>query len=131
MKRPYTGTDLADYISKRVLQLKPKSQIDIAREAGFPNPNFVSMLKNGAAKLPLDRVLALANALECDPRRLFQLALQQQGHETDQAAIAQIFGTIVTSNEEKWLEEIRDASGRTDPTLTSRSRIALRAIFSK
>ncbi|MFZ3585042.1 XRE family transcriptional regulator [Loktanella sp. DJP18] len=131
MKRPYADTELADFIAKRVLQLKPKSQIDIAREAGFPNPNVISMLKSGATKLPLDRVLALATAMECDPRRLFLLALQQQGYETEQAAIAQIFGTIVTANEMIWLEELRDASGRSDPSLTTRSRTALRAIFSK
>ena len=131
MKRPYADTELADFIAKRVLQMKPKSQIDIAREAGFVNPNVISMLKSGATKLPLDRVLALATALDCDPRRLFLLAMQQQGYETEQAAIAQIFGTIVTENEVKWLEEIRDASGHTDPNLTARSRTALRAIFSK
>lgn len=131
MKRPYGDTELADFIAKRVLQIKPKSQIDIAREAGFVNPNVISMLKSGATKLPLDRVLSLAAALECDPRHLFLLAIQQQGHETDHAAIAQIFGTIVTSNEAKWLEEIRDASGRSDPSLTNRSRTALRGIFSK
>jgi hypothetical protein len=131
MKRPYADTDLAAFITKRVLQLRPKPQIDIAREAGFPNPNFVSMLKNGAAKLPLDRVLSLAAALKCDPRHLFLFELQQQGYETEQAAIADIFGTVVTRNEVIWLEELRNASGRSDPSLTSRSRAALRGIFSK
>lgn len=131
MNKPYADTDLARFITKRVLELKPKPQIDIAKEAGFVNPNVVSMLKSGATKLPLDRVLALAKALECDPRRLFLLAIQQQGYETEQAAIAQIFGTVVTENEAKWIEEIRDASGHTDPNLTARSRTALRSIFSK
>lgn len=131
MKRPFADTDLAAFIAKRVLELRPKSQIDIAQEAGFQNPNFISMLKNGAAKLPLDRVLALAAALECDPKRLFRLAFEQQGYETEQTAIADIFGTVVTRNEVIWLEELRDASGRSDPSLTSRSRAALRGIFSK
>ncbi|RYH04432.1 XRE family transcriptional regulator [Salipiger sp. IMCC34102] len=131
MKRPYADTELATFIATRVLQLKPKSQIDIAREAGFVNPNVISMLKSGATKLPLDRVLTLADALECDPRRLFLLAVQQQGYETERTTIAEIFGTIVTANEVKWLDEIRDASKNTDPNLTSRSRTGLRAIFSK
>ena len=131
MKRPFADTDLAAFIAKRVLELRPKSQIDIAGEAGFQNPNFISMLKNGAAKLPLDRVLALATALDCDPKRLFLLAFRQRGYETEQTAIADIFGTVVTRNEVIWLEELRDASGRSDPSLTSRSRAALRGIFSK
>lgn len=83
MKRPYADSDLAVFIAKRVLELRPKSQIDIAQEAGFQSANFISMLKNGAAKLPLDRVLALATALDCDPKRLFLLALQQQDYETE------------------------------------------------
>ncbi len=131
MKRPFADSNLAAFIAKRVLELRPKSQIDIAQEAGFQNPNFISMLKNGAAKLPLDRVLALATALDCDPKRLFLLAIQQAGYETEQTAIADIFGTVVTRNEVIWLEELRDASGRSDPSLTSRSRAALRGIFSK
>jgi transcriptional regulator with XRE-family HTH domain len=131
MKRPYADSDLAAFIAKRVLELRPKSQIDIAQEAGFQNANFISMLKNGAAKLPLDRVLALAAALDCDPKRLFLLALQQRGNETEKTAIADIFGTVVTRNEVIWLKELRDASGRSDPSLTSRSRAALRGIFSK
>lgn len=131
MKRPYANTALAAYITKRTLQLRPKSQIDIAGEAGFPNANVLSMIKSGATKLPLDRVLALANALECDPRHLFLLAMGQAGYETESAAIAQIFGTIVTTNETIWLKELRDASGGTDPALTTRSRSALRGIFSK
>ena len=131
MNKPYADSELARFIAKRVLELKPKPQMDIAKEAGFVNPNVISMLKSGATKLPLDRVLALAKALECDPRRLFLLAIRQQGYETEEAAIAQIFGTIVTTNEAIWIEEIRDASGNTDPNLTARSRSALRAIFSK
>ena len=131
MKRPYANTALAAYITKRTLQLRPKSQIDIAGEAGFVNANVLSMIKSGATKLPLDRVLALANALESDPRHLFLLAMGQAGYETESAAIAQIFGTIVTTNETIWLKELRDASGGTDPALTTRSRSALRGIFSK
>ncbi len=131
MKRPFADTDLAAFIAKRVLELRPKSQIDIAGEAGFVNANVLSMLKSGATKLPLDRVLALAKALECDPKRLFLLALQQRGNETEKTAITDIFGTVVTRNEVIWLEELRDASGRSDPSLPSRSRAALRGIFSK
>ncbi|UTH48798.1 helix-turn-helix transcriptional regulator [Loktanella salsilacus] len=131
MKRPYADTALAAYVSKRTLQLRPKSQIEIAGEAGFVNANVLSMIKSGTTKLPLDRVLALANALECDPKRLFLLAFQQRGNETEKTAIADIFGTVVTRNEVIWLEELRDASGRIDPSLTSRSRTALRGIFSK
>jgi hypothetical protein len=131
MKRPYGNSALAAFIAKRVLELRPRTQIEIANTAGFENPNMISMLKSGAIKLPLDRVLAMAAALECDPRRLFILSLGQKGYETQKTAVEDIFRAIVTKNEGKWLMEIRDASGGTDPVLTARSRVALRGIFGK
>ena len=130
--RPYAGTRLAKFIETRVLELRPrKSQIEIATEAGFINPNMLAMIKNGSTKLPLDRVPSIAKALECDPKRLFKLALEQPGGATTATAIEMIFGTIVTRNEVAWLEEIREASGHSDPNLTTRSRSALRAVFGK
>lgn len=131
-KRPHSETGLAKFLRKRVLELRPtKSQIRIATEAGFVNPNMLAMIKNGATKLPLDRVSGLAKALDSDPRLLFKLALEQAGDETTARAVAEIFGTVVTRNEVAWLEEIRDASGHSDPNLTARSRIALRGVFGK
>jgi len=130
--RPYADTRLADYIEKRVLQLRPrKSQIEIAREAGFVQPNMLSMFKNGSSKLPLDRIPGLARALECDPAFLFKLALEQLGGDTTASVIDQIFGTIVTRNEVIWLDEIRDASSNSDPNLTTKARATIRGIFGK
>jgi hypothetical protein len=129
---PHENTRLAAFMERRILELSPrKSQRDIALEAGFRNVNMLSMLKSGNTKLALDRVPALAKALETDPRHLFLLALEQAGLKTTLAAVNDVFGTIVSRNEVAWLEEIRDASGHTDPNLTSRTRSALRAIFGK
>lgn len=131
-KKPYADTRLAKYLDKRVLELRPrKSQAQIAGEAGFRNPNVLTMLKTGATKLPLDRVASLARALDCDPKMLFNLAVGQLGGATTARAIEEIFGTIVTRNEVAWIEEIRAASGHTDPSLTSRGRSAIRGIFGK
>ena len=131
MNRPYSNSALAQFITRRVLELRPRTQIEIATAAGFENPNMISMLKSGATKLPLDRVLAMAAALETDPRRLFILALGQEGYETQMSVVEEIFRAVVTSNETKWLLEIRNASDNTDPVLTARSRVALRGIFNK
>lgn len=131
-KRPYADSRLAEFVTKRVSHLRPKKkQIDIAAEAGFVNPNMVAMIKNGASKLPLDRVPALADALDCDPRYLFQLALEQVAGSSSRKAVEEIFGTVVSRREVVWLEEIRDASDGTDPVLTARMRVSLRAIFGK
>ncbi|UMA64405.1 helix-turn-helix domain-containing protein [Roseivivax marinus] len=128
----YETSRLARFLDRRITELAPKkSQREIAIEAGFPNVNYLSMLKKGASKLALDRVPALAHALEVDPRFLFRAALEQHGFETQLAAVEEIFGTIVSENEVGWLKEIRDASGHTDPRLTRRARAAIRAIFGK
>ncbi|WP_348657499.1 helix-turn-helix transcriptional regulator, partial [uncultured Sulfitobacter sp.] len=127
-----TDTKLAVYLTKRVLELRPrKSQLEIATEAGFINVNMMSLLKSGKSKVPLDRVAALAKALEVDPRLLFRMAIQQSSYETTSEVIDEIFGTIVSRNEVVWLEALRDASDHKDPALTTRSRAALRSLFNK
>lgn len=131
-RRPFSHTRLTRFLEKRILELRPrKSQIEIAAEAGFVQTNMLAMIKNGSTKLPLDRVPGLAKALECDPRRLFLLAMEQLGNDTTAQAIADIFGAVVTSNEVAWLEEIRSASGNADPSLTARGRAAIRSVFGK
>lgn len=130
--RPFAATRLAAFVTRRVLELKPiKSQADIARQAGFPNPNMISMLKNGSSKLALDRVPSLAKALECDAALLFRMALEQLDTSTTDTAIQQIFRTIVTENEAAWLDAIRAASENTDPALTARRLSAINAIFGR
>ncbi|MEQ8931860.1 MAG: helix-turn-helix transcriptional regulator [Silicimonas sp.] len=131
-KKPYADTRLAKYIDKRVMELRPKkSQNEIAAEAGFVSLNMLSMLKAGSTKLPLDRVPSLARALECDPAYLLRLTLEQVVGDTAANAIVNIQGTPVTNNELGWLNEIREASGHSDPHMTARSRAAIRAIFGR
>ncbi len=129
-KKPYADTRLAKYIDKRVMEMRPKkSQNEIAAEAGFVSVNMLSMVKAGSTKLPLDRVPTLARALECDPAYLLRLTLEQVVGDTAANAIVEIMGTPVTANERGWLQEIREASGHSDPRMTARSRAAIRAIF--
>lgn len=131
-KKPYEDTRLAKFISRRIMELRPrKSQIEIAVEAGFVSRNMLSMLKGGASKLPVDRVPSLAKALDCDPAYLLRLTLEQIEGDTAADALMEIMGTAVTENEKAWLHEIRAASDNTDPRMTTRSRAAIRAIFGK
>jgi transcriptional regulator with XRE-family HTH domain len=132
MTNPYQNTATAKLIADRIRDLSHrKTQAEIASEAGFPNANMMTFLKNGRNKVPIDRVPSLANALEVDPAYLMRLALDQAVGATAAKAITDIFGTPATANEQSWLAELRDASDNSDPRITARSRAALRAIFGK
>ena len=89
------------------------------------------MVKKGSTSLPIERVPALAAALECDPALLLRLALEQGKGDTAAAAIYEIIGQPVSKNELAWVVEIRDASGDIDPRLTSSATAALRGAFGK
>ena len=131
-KKPYAESRLVKFLETRLLELKhKKTQAEIAEEAGFINPNTVTMIKQGATKLPIDRVPALATALECDPALLLCLAIEQSEGSTAAAAIYEIIGQPITTHEMTWITEIREASGDTDPRLTSRAKAAIRGVFGK
>lgn len=130
--RPYTDTRLVKYLERRISDLRPlKTQIAIAAETGFRSPNMLPMIKNGSAKLPLDRVPGLAKVLDCDPALLFRMAVEQLATDTTSAAIDKIFGTVITENERSWILTIRQASGNSDPSLTAKAQKAIWAIFGK
>jgi len=132
IRKPYADTRLPRFLETQVLALRPvKSQAQIAAEAGFTNPNMISMIKSGATRIPLDRVPALAESLDVDPARLLQLALEQWAGSGTARAFDAIFETVVSRNEVGWLREIRAASDGNDPVITTRARSAIRAIFGK
>lgn len=129
---PYAGSDLANFVAKRIKELQAvKTQREIAKAAGFPNPNMLTMIKQGDSKLAIDRVVTLAKALDVDAKHLLRLALAQDGSQTTMRVIDDVLGTVVSHNEVGWLEELREASGNSDPVITSRARAALRALFGK
>jgi transcriptional regulator with XRE-family HTH domain len=132
IRRPYGETRLVKYLERRISDLRSaKTQTAIATEAGFRTPNMLAMIKNGSAKLPLDRVPGLAKALDCDAAMLFRMAVEQLAEDTTSLAIDQIFGAIITDNESAWLTTIREASNNTDPSITAKAQKAIRAIFGR
>ena len=130
--KPFAGTRLLPFLTKRILELRPtKTQAEIASQAGFINVNMLAMIKAGSNRLPIDRVSALAKALDVDPAYLLLLALEQMVGSTEANAIVTILSTGATQNEMGWIEAIREASDMTDPPLTRRSRTAIFGVFGK
>lgn len=131
-KKPHEDTRMAKFVERRVLELKrTKSQAEIAAQAGYTNANMITMIKQGSSKVALDRVPALARALETDPAFLMRLALEQAIGRTAAQAVVEVFGEPVTANEVGWLQAIREASNNSDPRLTSRSQTAIKTIFGR
>jgi transcriptional regulator with XRE-family HTH domain len=113
-------TDLAKFVEDRVEELKgTKLQSEIAREAGYKSPNMITMIKQGNAKVAIDRVPDLSKALDVDPALLLRLALAQFYTDETVAVLTSSFKKgMLTQNETKILSAIRAASNDSDPTLT-------------
>lgn len=63
------------------IEASGKPQAEIAREAGYPNANNITMIKQGKSKLNKARVPALAKALGVDEVALMMLVLDQDEPE--------------------------------------------------
>lgn len=126
---PFAATRLAKFVAKRIEELHSKTQADIAREAGFKNANFITMIKTGSAKLPLDRVQDFAKALDTDPRSLMHLAIEQTYGPKMLAVLVELLGEPLTENERAWIDLVRTASNETDPLPSTTARKVLHALL--
>lgn len=59
------------------LELCGRSQSEVARACGFASPQMISMIKSGAAKVPIGKIKVLASALRVDPMYLFRLVMEE------------------------------------------------------
>lgn len=107
---------LARLINDRIEELKGvKSQKDIARSVGFRTANIITMLKLGETKLALDRVPAMAKALEVDPRHMMRLAMEQFYSPQMTRTLFGFLESSVTENEMELVLAVRAATDNTDP----------------
>jgi transcriptional regulator with XRE-family HTH domain len=66
---------------RNAIEESPKTQREIARDAGFANANALSMMKTGECKVPISRIPALAEALEIDAGLFLKTALREYHSE--------------------------------------------------
>ncbi len=62
---------------RNAIEESSKTQREIAQDAGFANPNALSMMKTGECKVPISRIPALAEALGIDPELFLKTALRE------------------------------------------------------
>jgi hypothetical protein len=123
-------TDLTEFIGRHIdaQRRAGKTLADIASEAGFPNPNVISMFKNGTAKIPLARVPMLATAIGAHPASLFRLAMLQYWPDM-QHVVVNLFGDVTTPHERELLGLYRFITRNADPKLSQRQKREIERIL--
>ncbi len=102
----------AEYL-KYHIEKSPLKQKQISEQLGFNTPNLITMIKQGAIKVPLYLLPKLAEVLKVDPRKLFAMALKEYNPETYEA-VASTFGYPITDVEAKILEKLQSIAPYSD-----------------
>ena len=110
MTRPTSPTALHLF---NAIERSPKTQREIAKEAGFTTPNVLSMMKSGETKVPVQRIPALARALDISPGVFINIALQEY-HPELHTVLSAHYG-IGLSRPEQVLLEVYDEAQHTTP----------------
>ena len=108
---------LHEYLAAQ-LDMSEKTQREIAAEIGYDKPNIITMFKQGITKVPLTKIAPLARALRVDPVYMMRLALNEYAPET-LAAIEDVMGVMVSTNEKEILEVIRTSTNHADPHMST------------
>lgn len=93
---------VADFINHQI-NVSGKSQAMIAKEVGFERPNIISMIKLGATKLPIDKIIPMARALNIDRVFMMKLALEEYMPGFWDGISSLLEQPIITNNEIKLL----------------------------
>ncbi|HEV7286880.1 MAG TPA: hypothetical protein VGN75_18685 [Kaistia sp.] len=129
-----TETKLSRYLSKTIAGLEgTKSQREIAADLGYEKSNIISMFKSGEAKVPLDKLPALARSLSVDLGFLLRLGLEQYFKNDNHGwtELNRALDRSVSENELEIVRYIREVSNETNPRLDEDRKHALRAAFSR
>ena len=105
---PPKPANVAEYLTW-MMNLSGKSQVQIAKEAGFPKSNVLSMMKRGDTKIPLEKVGKLAAAIGADPIHLFQMVMAEYYPSTWLEIQKMIGQPVLSDSELELLEVIRSA----------------------
>ena len=111
---------LAQFLDKRLDELKGTATLgEIARKMGYPRGHIISMFRSDQAKVPLDKIPQLADALHVDVAHLMRLGLEQYWPDK-MGVITRVFSRVVTENEFELIQEVRERTRDANPKLTVR-----------
>jgi len=127
-KYPFAGTVMVKFLARKIDELKPDlTQREIAQRLGIRSVNFVSMMKTGAARVPLEKLPALAEILGVDPAHLVRLGLEQYWPELD--VVSRVLPAPITKNEIALLQAFRRATNNADPEITPGKQAVVEKMF--
>lgn len=98
------GAPVAKYLFK-YFQKADISNSDIAKQLGYDNHSNMSMVRTGAARLPVVKAPALAKILEIKDRYEFGILVAENNDAPAVAAMKEL-GVVVTKQERKLLDLI-------------------------
>lgn len=101
---------VAEYL-EQLINMSDKSQKQIAAEVGYDKPNMITMIKQGATKLPLNKVGVFAKSLGIDPMHLFRIAMEEYMPETMQVMDEFMGPALVTQDEVELVKLFRQMAG--------------------
>lgn len=94
-----------------------KTLNELAIAMGYNKGNIISMMKNGDTKVPINKAVVIAQALNIDPNYFIRLALRQWfADELD--PVWEFLDGIVSANETKLIRAVRDAYDDKVPSFT-------------
>ena len=105
---------VAEFITDAIEALS-KTQKDIADEMGLRNPNLITMWKQNKGRVPLNRLLSLANALEVDAWFFVRLALLEYYPQLHAIIESVSPSLILTKNEIEMIKSFRKVTDYADP----------------
>lgn len=100
---------LAEFIATQV-DISDKTQKEIAQALGYPNPNIITMFKQGITKVPINKIPKFAEVLGIDPERLLERAMEEYSPQVWES-IQSIKGHLVKPNELEIVKLVREAIG--------------------
>jgi len=91
---------------ERLIGGSERSQREIADALGYERANIISMFKTGVTRVPLDKVPALAHAVDADPAYLVNLWLEDYAPELKRV-VDENAGMPLSRTERSWIANLR------------------------
>ncbi len=99
---------------ERAINASEKTQLQIADELGYLNANLITIFKKGTTRVPLEKVPALARALDLEPADFLREWLVAYMPEA-LVALEELIGTPLSRSERAWIDGLRKTFGTVPP----------------